>query len=295
MQGTASTTEGTVVVGVTGPGRETAALRFAAELARREGAEVVLAHVYGTILPPPPPGGLITYAQEADVAEWIVKEVQEEFAALAGDEVRVRAVAVAGVASRTLAELGRGARMIVVQHREARWLGRLFVGSTINGAAAHAECPVVSVPAGWEPGEPRDVVVGVHEGGAPQEAVAAALAWAVATGAPLRVLHAWRLDAAYDDIVSSRVADSWREEQARILASAVAEFRAAYPTVPVGVEVLHQWPAQALVDESGSASLVVVGRHAGHWRGAPHLGAVARTVLRESDCPVMVVPLDSHA
>lgn len=40
-----SRTSGAVVVGVTGRGRETSALRFAAEHARREGARVVLVHV----------------------------------------------------------------------------------------------------------------------------------------------------------------------------------------------------------------------------------------------------------
>ena len=67
----------------------------------------------------------------------------------------------------TLVELSRGARLVVVQHRDAHWLGRLFVGSTVNGAAAHSECPVISVPVGWEPGRPRRVVVGVHEGARP--------------------------------------------------------------------------------------------------------------------------------
>lgn len=73
-----TSTEGAVVVGVTGPGRETAALRFAADLATREGTEVVLVHAYGTALPPPPPSVLMTYAEAADVAEWLVKEVREE-------------------------------------------------------------------------------------------------------------------------------------------------------------------------------------------------------------------------
>jgi nucleotide-binding universal stress UspA family protein len=46
-----------------------------------------------------------------------------------------------------------------------------------------------------------------------------------------------------------------------------------------------------LVDDSQVASLVVVGRHAGHGRLLEHLGSVARTVLREAKSPVMVVPV----
>ena len=291
MRSTDTTTRGGVVVGVTGPGRETAALKFAAECAARERAEVVLVHAYGTALPPPPPSVLMTYAEAADVADWVVKGVEEEFAELADGTVEFRSAAVVGMPAHTLVELSRGARLVVVQHRDAHWLGRLFVGSTVNGAAAHSECPVISVPAGWEPGRPRRVVVGVHEGGSPREAVTAGLEWAAATGASLQVVHAWRLDPAYDDIITSRVAGDWQEERARALESAISDLRAAHPSVPVGVEVHHQWAAQALVDESETASMLVLGRHAGHWPGAPHLGSVARTVLREARSPVMIVPL----
>ena len=66
-------TNGTIVVGVTGTNRETAAMLFAAECARRVGAEVVLAHAFHQALPPPPPSTLMTYAEAEDVARIIVK------------------------------------------------------------------------------------------------------------------------------------------------------------------------------------------------------------------------------
>lgn len=291
----ATSTKGAVVVGVTGRGRETAALRFAAACAEREGAQVVLVHVYGAALPPPPPAVLLTYAEAADVAAWVVKGVEEEFAELTGGSVDVRTLAVVGAPAHELTDLSRGARLVVVQHRDAHWLGRLFVGSAVNGVAARGGCPVVSVPQGWEApatgDTPSEVVVGVHEGGSPLEAVAAGLEWADATAASVRVVHAWRLDPAYDDIITDRVAAEWHVKQVLALESAIGDLRSAHPAVPVTVEVSHQWPTQVLVDESARASLVVVGRHARHWRGAPHLGSVARTVLREARSPVMVVPL----
>lgn len=289
-----TSTEGAVVVGVTGPGRETAALRFAADLATREGTEVVLVHAYGTALPPPPPSVLMTYAEAADVAEWLVKEVREELEELTGGAVPVRTAAVAGTASHVLAGQSATARLVVVQHRDPHWLGRLFVGSTVAGTAAHSRCPVVSVPMGWQPtDEPGEVVVGVHEGAAPLEAVLAGFEWAASTGAALRVIHAWRLDPAYDDIITARVAPEWHAEQVRALESAMRELRRAHPSVPVAVEVRHQWPTEVLVGESRTASLVVVGRHASHWRGGAHLGSTARTVLREARSAVMVVPVRS--
>lgn len=284
---------GTIVVGVTGPGRETAAMRFAAEVAgRRRGSEVVLAHAFHPVMPPPPPSVLMTYAEAADVAGIIVKGVSEEFAELTQGSVPFRTVTLSGTSSFVLAELSVGARLVVVQHRSSGWLGRLFVGSTVNGAAAHSHCPVVSVPVDWEASStPGEIVVGVHDSGDPLPVVAAAFDWAAETGAALRIMHAWRLDPAYDDIISARVSAEWREEQLELITAELAGFQKSHPSVHYELEVRHQWPAQALVDDTESASMVVIGRHARRGHPTEHLGSVARTVLREAKGPVMVVPL----
>ena len=291
-----SRTSGAVVVGVTGRGRETAALRFAVEHARREGARVVLVHV-GRVSLPTVPGLVVTPTEAIDVAERIVRDVAEELEELVGGPVAHHVVAVTGVRSQVLVELCRDARLVVVQHRTSTALERLFVGSTTNGAAARCHCPLVSVPAGWEP--PPDgtaeVVVGVHEAGVPRQVLEAAFSWADRTGVPLRVVHAWRLDAAYDDIITHRVDAEWRAQQKRLLSAAVADHRDSWPTVPVEVEVRHQWPADVLVDDSRNASLVVIGRRGARGWIPEHLGSLARTVLRASMCPVMVVPVASDS
>jgi nucleotide-binding universal stress UspA family protein len=292
-----STERARVIVGVTGPGRETGALRYALECARREDAEVVLVHAFRMAMQPPPPSVLMANDSWRDVASWVVKEVAEELEDLSGGDVPCRTVVRAGSPSQVIVELSRGARLVVLQHRDAGLLGRIFVGSTVNAAAAHAHCPVVSVPEGWTPAReaadaPTDVVVGVHEGGTPREALAAGLAEAAATGARLRVVHAWRLDTAYDDIITARVAEDWRIEQELALREVVEGLREEHPDVRVHVEVRHQWPAQVLVDLSETAGLVVVGRHGAHGWLPGHLGSVPRTVLREASSPVMVVPLE---
>jgi nucleotide-binding universal stress UspA family protein len=287
-----SRTSGAVVVGVTGRGRETSALRFASEHARREGARIVLVHV-GRVSLPTVPGLVVTPTEAIDVAERIVREVAEELEEIVGGPVAHGVVAVTGVPSQVLVELSRDARLVVVQHRTSTALERLFVGSTTSGAAARCHCPLVSVPAGWEPppGGTAEVVVGVHEAGVPRQVLEAAFSWADRTGAPLRVVHAWRLDAAYDDIITHRVDAEWRATQTRLLAAAVADHRDSWPTVPVEVEVRHQWPADVLVDDSRNASLVVIGRRGARGWIPEHLGSLARTVLRASRCPVMVVPV----
>lgn len=290
-------TAGAVVVGVTGPGRETAALRLAAGVAHREGREVVLVHAFRTALPAPPQAALVSYAATADVAEWVVKEVEDELSGLAAGRVRFRSITVAGAPARVLADLSRDARVVVVQHRTDHGAGRLFTGSTVTGTATHAHCPVVSVPADWEPpasDAAGEVVVGVHEGGLPRPVLEAAFDWAESTGVPLRVLHAWRLDPAYDDIITARVADEWNHDKRVVLGTAVRALANAHPGVTVDVEVRHQYPPEVLVDASRAASLVVIGRRGPHlWPGA-HLGSLARTVLRAAHGPVMVVPVGRH-
>ena len=54
-------------------------------------------------------------------------------------------------------------------------------------------------------------------------------------------------------------------------------------------------PLGVLVDDSRNASLVVIGRRGARGWIPEHLGSLARTVLRASMCPVMVVPVASDS
>ena len=282
---------GSIVVGVTGPGREQAALQFAADCATRERRAVVLVHAFHPARPAPPPGVLLSYADASEVGDWVVKEVGDEFRQLTGGSVDFDTVAVAGTPWRVLSDLAREARMLVVQHRRAHGLERLVTGHTVTGVASRTLCPVVSVNEDWVPQPTGEVVVGVHQDAGPVEALEEAFAWAESVDAPVRVVHAWRLDAVYDDIITSRVAAEWRDEQKTVLTEAVAELGVRHPGVQVEVDVRHQWPADVLVDDSRVAQLVVMGRHGRAPWSTHHLGSITRTVLRESKSPVMVVPL----
>jgi nucleotide-binding universal stress UspA family protein len=282
-----------IVVGVTGAGSETAALRYAAGSAVRDGSEVVLTHAYHAFLPPPPPSVLMTAERDWErLAHAIARGAREELDAITGGSVPSRVEVRAARPARALLELARDARLVVLQHREPGLLGGVFVGSTTNAVAAHATCPTVSVTRGWSPDRaPREVVVGIHGDGTPLASLEHAFGEAAALGARLRVVHAWRLDPAYDDIISDRVSEEWRVEHREHLLRLVEKLQPEFPGVDVDVEVHHQWPAQALVDLSREAGLIVIGRHGRHRWVPGHLGSTARTVLREAHCPVMVVPV----
>lgn len=283
-----------LVVGVTGAGQNTSALGWAAGEATREGCGVVLVHAAHQTLPPPPPSVLLTYAALEDVGDQIAKEVAEEFVALAGDAVPCTASSRRGGPVDVLVDLSGDARLVVLQHRDLSRLARIAVASTAHGVAARARCPVVSVPEHWSaPDGTTRVTVGVHEEGAPLPVLEAAFAAAHARGVPLRVVHAWRLDGGYEDIVSATAIAEWRAQQRESLAGAVQEVGARHPDVPVELEVRYERPADVLVEQSAQSDLLVLGRSSHHRPLPSRLGSVVRTLIRESRCPVMVVPVAS--
>lgn len=282
-----------IVVGVTGPGRERAALRFAADRARRDGGEVVLTHVVSYAVTGTRSSILLPLAFEklAAAATTMLAQVRAEFAELTGGEVPCRTELREGSPPREIVALSQAAQLVVTQRQSEAVLGRVFIGSTANRVAAHADCPLVMVPADWDAERPGgDIVVGVHGDGKAEPPLEWAFREAAASGVPLRVLHAWRLAAAYDGLLSPDDIDRWREGVADRLRTLVSDHRPG-EEVEARVEVHHQEPADALLDAAETAALVIVGRHRHHAWLPDQLGSVARIVMREAAAPVMVVPV----
>ena len=101
------------------------------------------------------------------------------------------------------------------------------------------------------------------------------LRWAVAAarsrGATLHALHAWKLAGIYEDVVVARAqAEEWADR-------AAADVRAAMTQ---------------MVEASGGSDLLVIGRHDPLVPLGSHLGPVARGVLHDARCPVLLV--DPH-
>jgi nucleotide-binding universal stress UspA family protein len=285
-------TSGAVVVGVTGTGENTAALRYGLRESREHGRALVLAHAAHQPMPPPAPSILIDPLPWEQVAGTIVREVEQELEHLAGDtDVEVSRHVRTGPPGTVLVDLSEAAGVVVLQHRRRSRLQRLFTGSTVVATAANSRCPVVSVPADWDPTTRSGrVVVGVHEDGTPQHVLSAAFTEAAQHGWTVHLVHAWQLDAVYDDVVSA-AAPAWDEAVMSAMREAAAPFREAHPTVEVEMEVRHEWTADSLLGLAADAELLVVGRHGSH-RHLPHrIGSVARTLVTSSPCPVMVVPV----
>jgi len=282
-----------VVVGVDGSPSSLAAVDVAAAEARLRRLPLRVVHAfvwpyYGIPLGPsdagPPEGGL------RHEAERIVADALER-ALEAAPEVDVDGEVVTGGGSAVLVAESRDAAMVVIGDRGLGGFSGLLIGSVAVQLAAHSECPVLVVRGHAHPSGP--VVLGVDGSPEASAAVAHAFDEAWLRGTALVAVHAWVdpvVRAPGDILPVVFDADQVRDEEARLLAEAIAGCRNQYPDVAVREELVHGPTRAALIDHSAAAQLVVVGtRGRGGMRGLL-LGSVSQAVLHHAACPVLVVP-----
>lgn len=277
-----------VVVAV-GPTGHDAALAFAAEEALLAHAPLHLVHVVR----------LPATAVYAEVYDGLLADAGETLEAaattarqLTGDRVPVTAARVdEGAVVTQLVRSGNRGRQLVLQHRRLSRLRRLATGSTVNGVAARAAVPVVSVPQGWTRVPDRDPLVtaavqDVHE---VETLLRSAFVEAALRGARLSILHAWWLD---PEVMSVDLAYQ-REQEARIRDDLGPVLRALgrdHPDVSTSLDVRYAPPAEALLEASARSDLLVLGRRHHLLPIGSHLGPVARAVLDRADGPVLMAP-----
>ena len=125
-----------------------AAFRKAVEMARKEGAELVIAHVYE----PPSAASLETVKFSAEEMEQSTRAgAQKQLDALLAEAkaagIKVRGVLLPGNASEQLVSFARenGAGLLVVGTHGRTGLSKLFTGSVASRLVATAPCPVLTV------------------------------------------------------------------------------------------------------------------------------------------------------
>jgi nucleotide-binding universal stress UspA family protein len=190
----------------------------------------------------------------------------------------------AGALVPALVPLADDASMLVLGSRGHGRAGQAFVGSTSQGAAGHAPCPVVVVREQANADSHR-LVVGVDGSAGSEAALEFASRQAELTEQRVLVLHG--TGAAAD--AASATPDPTREPLPAAVAEAVARARAGHPGVPLEAEAVGQGAAEALVDASCDATLVVVGSRGLRAYEGMQLGSVSHDVLRRARCPVAVV------
>jgi nucleotide-binding universal stress UspA family protein len=172
----------------------------------------------------------------------------------------------AGSASALLLAEARNADLVVVGHRHGAAGTAVGLSVAERVATSHTGTVMIVRVPGWPPGPEfgaRPVVVGVERVGSPSPAVEFALRQARLRGCDLVVLHADKTATAADQTETD------------------GGVRVRRLTVAAD-------PADALVDFSGEAAAVVLGRRP---LGVPIalLGSVSRAAVQHAHCPVFLV------
>jgi nucleotide-binding universal stress UspA family protein len=143
-------------------------------------------------------------------------------------------------------------------------------------------------------GDPRPpVVVGVDG----SDGSVAALRWAVrygaATGTPVRAVLAWHYPtvAAQPPVghAPEAVNQEVEDHEVAIPREAIGKVAADAPGADIHGEVRYGHPVEVLIEESGQADVLVVGRRGNEGFLAKHLGSVALHCVNAAQCPVVVV------
>ncbi|WP_329272640.1 universal stress protein [Streptomyces pseudovenezuelae] len=126
------------------------------------------------------------------------------------------------------------------------------------------------------------------------EAADFAFSAAEAHGAHLRVVRAWAFPA--EAVSSSTLAvteedrATWEDQEVLRLSDALRAWQDRHPRVTVRPDVVLLHPAEALLNSSRTAELLVVGRRTDPQAVEGRLGPTAHAVLHHAICPVAVVP-----
>ncbi|RYU11510.1 universal stress protein [Nocardioides iriomotensis] len=275
-----------------------AALAWAVDRAARSGQDLRLVHVaHGTHGLAGPESLLLSFEAAELAGRQIVRAAQERALDAAEGRFEVDVdVPVGGIVS-VLTDLAGSHAGVVLQHRRRTRVGQVLAGSVTSAVAARAAVPVVSVPDGWSGPAPAGngvrsrVVVGIEDLDGADDLMAHAVDLATRTHADLTLLHAWDVPTAYElSLLDPEHMDTWRAETTQALEGLAALWRDKAPDVGVDARVTRGRPAEVLTAVSHDCDLLLVG-HAHHRVPGHHLGSVARAVLRESACPVEIVPV----
>jgi len=279
-----------ILVGVDGSEPSSAALRYGAHEALRQGTSIQLVHVVPNYMPMSPMLPLPPSVELRDVGRHILDQATQQAQQLLAPE-NVDSSLLGGARIPALVRAAEHARLVVLGAQHHAAVERVLTGSALAGVASRATCPVVAVPADWTPTqEHHTVVAGVKDTQHSSELVRRALQIAAERNARLILIHTWELQGGYDDMITSRVeSDEWADRERLAIEKSISGTRQEYADVPVEIRVIHGQAARELQRASDEADLLLVARHH-HAIPFGHLGGTGRAVLRESHCPVEVVP-----
>ncbi|RFS83526.1 universal stress protein [Actinomadura spongiicola] len=265
------------------------ALRWAAVEASRRGVPLRVCHAWNWPYPQRPADGdakQIVRGMGALTLDDGVKLARETVPGL-----DVRPVLLDGTPSAALLAASADAALIVVGARGTGGFDKLPLGSAAVHVPAHADRPVVVVPAHEGSVRAKRIVVGIDGSAASVAALRFALAEARLLGAVVTLVCAWWDPGALPgpDRLPFTDPQAVKEQAKARFTSAVGPCLVDYPDVAVEERFVRERAGRVLADNAREAMLLVVGDRGIGSSPATLLGAVTRAVLHELPCPVAVV------
>lgn len=285
--------DGRVVVGVDGSPESENALRWAATRAkaRGQGLTVLAAQrpFAGTRV-----GALVGKLAGGEDWAQIRKRLADACAPLSQryDGLDVDSRVVAATPADALIEASEVAALVVLGTRGLGGVKAKLLGSVADAVATGARGPVVVVPDGFDTAPSAPVVVGIADGDGSLDAQRFAVQEALADERSLRGVRAWDRTAMPppgDPAEADATAGVISRETA-LAERAMAAVTAGHEGLRHTVRVVRGDPAEALIEASYDAALVVVGRRGLGTVAGMLLGSTSRAVLARASCPAAVVP-----
>jgi nucleotide-binding universal stress UspA family protein len=274
-----SAPERTLVVGVDASAESLAAARYAVAAAEMRGGDVVLMHAF------PAPSARAGDSEAASVAART--KAEELLAAVAAHlvvppGVQVHTKAEPGDPVAVLEASAREVAMLVLGRDRVSWGERLLIGAVASQVASHVACPLVVVPGGWRARQavPRQPVVVALDGEtAAEPALKVAFEEARLRDTRLVVVHAEPISAPVREVDAARfdigvVLSRWKQD---------------HPDVAISTTIVTGDPDAQLIRWSKTAAVLIVGRPHEHRWGS-WTRSVARNVMRQTHCPLIVAP-----
>ena len=176
---------------------------------------------------------------------------------------------------RALEERSKDADLLVIGSHRTRPIRSLLAGEVSSLIASRAHCPTVIVPDDWTPCDGA-IVVGLGMDDTSEPAMLFGVREAQRRSSILKLVHA------------SLEGDSAAHRE--ILDAAGRRLRAGHPHARILEQLVNGRATDALLAESDSAELVVIGTHHHEPAVGLILGSASSHLLRRSRVPVCIVP-----